>query len=64
MIAKHQQHIYELVIEDGFPKYIGLLLCISKCKQTQEWFDVAKYVKENYDFYRKHLEFYSYYPMI
>ena len=52
--AKHQQHIYELVIEDGFPKvHWFTVMYFRKCKQTQEWFDVAKYVKENYDFYRK-----------
>jgi len=52
--AKHQQHIYELVIEDGFPKvHWFTVMYFRKCKETEEWFEVCKYVKENYDFYKK-----------
>ena len=61
--SKHQQHIYELVIEDGFPKvHWFTVMYFRKCKQTEEWFNVAKYVKENYDFYKKTFRIpYAYY---
>ncbi len=52
--AKHQQHIYELVIEDGFSKVHWFTVCyFRKCKETEHWFNVARYVKENYEFYKK-----------
>ena len=61
--SEHQQHIYELVIEDGFPKvHWFTVMYFRKCKETQDWFEVAKYVKENYDFYKKTFRIpYAYY---
>ena len=52
--AKHQQHVYELVVQDGFSKvHWFTVMYFRKCEETKEWFDVAKYVREHYDFYKK-----------
>tara|TARA_R110002074_G_scaffold35457_3_gene96773 strand:- start:19427 stop:20263 length:837 start_codon:yes stop_codon:yes gene_type:complete len=51
--AKHQQHVYELVVQDGFSKvHWFTVMYFRKCQTTEDWFNVAKYVRENYDFYK------------
>ena len=48
-----QHHSYELVVADGFPKvHWFTVMYFRKCEETQLWFELAKYVKDNYDFYR------------
>ncbi|MBR18648.1 MAG: hypothetical protein CMA64_00625 [Euryarchaeota archaeon] len=50
--AKHQEHIYEQVITDGYPNIHWFTVCyFRKCEETEQWFTVAKEIKENNDFY-------------
>lgn len=50
--SKQQEHIYEKVITDGYPSIHWFTVCyFRKCKQTEQWFTLAKEVKENNDFY-------------
>lgn len=50
--AKHQEHIYEKVITDGYPNIHWFTVCyFRKCEEASEWFTVAKEIKENNDFY-------------
>ena len=52
--AKHQQHVYELVIQDGFSKvHWFTVMYFRKCAETQDWFNTAKLIRENYEFYRR-----------
>ena len=47
-----QEHVYEKVIADGFPQvHWFTVMYFRKCEESARWFDLAKYVKENYDFY-------------
>ena len=50
--SKHQEHIYEKVITDGFPDIHWFTVCyFRKCKETKNWITIAKEIKENNDFY-------------
>ena len=50
--SKQQEHIYEKVITDGYPSIHWFTVCyFRKCEQTEQWFTLAKEVKENNDFY-------------
>jgi hypothetical protein len=52
--AKHQQHVYELVIQDGFSKvHWFTVMYFRKCAETEDWFNTAKLIRENYEFYRR-----------
>lgn len=47
-----QEHVYEKVVSDGFPRvHWFTVMYFRKCEESARWFDLAKYVKENYDFY-------------
>ena len=50
--SKQQEHIYEKVITDGYPSIHWFTVCyFRKCKETENWFTIAKEIKENNDFY-------------
>ncbi len=50
--AKQQEHIYEKVITDGYQPVHWFTVCFfRKCKQAEEWFTMAKHIKEHYNFY-------------
>ena len=50
--SRHQEHIYEQVITDGYPNIHWFTVCyFKKCKEAEEWFTLAKEIKENNDFY-------------
>jgi hypothetical protein len=50
--SKQQEHIYEKVITDGYPKIHWFTVCyFKKCEQTEQWFTLAKEIRENNDFY-------------
>ena len=50
--SKEQEHIYEKVITDGYPRIHWFTVCyFRKCKETEQWFTIAKEIKENDDFY-------------
>jgi len=50
--GKQQEHIYEKVITDGYPSIHWFTVCyFRKCEQTEQWFTLAKEIKENNDFY-------------
>jgi hypothetical protein len=47
-----QEHIYEKVITDGYPNIHWFTVCyFRKCKEAEEWFTLAKEIKDNNDFY-------------
>ena len=48
-----QEHVYELVVADGFPRvHWFTVLYFNKSIQSENWFKTAKFVKDNYDFYK------------
>jgi hypothetical protein len=50
--SKKQEHIYEKVITDGYPSIHWFTICyFRKCNKADEWFTMAKEIKENNDFY-------------
>ena len=52
--AKPQLHVTELVVADGFPRvHWFTVMYFKKCDDTKAWFDLANFVKENHDFYKR-----------
>jgi hypothetical protein len=48
-----QHHVYERVIADGFPLvHWFTVMYFRRCEETELWFKTAKFVKDNYDFYK------------
>lgn len=58
-----QEHVYELVLADGFPRvHWFTVMYFRKCDETETWFKTAKFVKDNYEFYKVTFRFpYHYY---
>ena len=52
--AGAQEHVGEKVIADGFPLvHWFTVMYFKKCKEALQWFEFAKFVKENHNFYKK-----------
>jgi len=52
--AGEQEHVGEKVIADGFPLvHWFTVMYFKKCKEALQWFEFAKFVKENHNFYKK-----------
>jgi len=52
--AGEQEHVGEKVIADGFPLvHWFTVMYFKKCEEALQWFEFAKFVKENHNFYKK-----------
>jgi len=52
--AGAQEHVTERVVADGFPLvHWFTVMYFKKCKETLQWFEFAKFVKANHNFYKK-----------